>query len=114
MCFNKKLPEFQACVKFPEATEPKPSNKKTDVVNLLSPTFSRNRENQNPSEILFVLDTENKKETWAKKKEADEANTTEEDEKQHEEDETKQEAETEDKEAEDKETAKRPEEKKRI
>ena len=62
MGFKENTPENQALVKFIEATKPKPKEKSIDIVDLVSPMNSPNRDTiQNQNEVLFVIDTQNQK-----------------------------------------------------
>ena len=67
MGFAKKSPQYQACVNFIEAINPKNSTKETDVVDLTSPTENVTIDNNN--DILLVKDIEQNEGDFEKKDE---------------------------------------------
>ena len=61
MVFMDNTPQYQACLKFVEAINPKQSAKQTEVVDLTSPTEDEKVENNN--DILFVKNMDTQKKT---------------------------------------------------
>ena len=66
MGFTEKTSQYQVCVKFIETISPKNIRNQTDAVDLKSPTEDQTINNN--SDILFVEDTDTRKEGETEKK----------------------------------------------
>ena len=66
MGFTEKTSQYQVCVKFIETISPKVIRNQTDAVDLKSPTEDQTINNN--SDILFVEDTDTRKEGETEKK----------------------------------------------